>query len=269
MTKKIDYTTQLLDLSFFGKQKDELLELVTQKIENSSKLSYIVTPNPEQIVQAKQDSEFFSYLKQADFIIPDGIGLIWASRLLAPVNRESELKKRIAGREVVLDLLSLARDKRWRVLVIGGRDFQRAKVAESQQVDGYFILKNVEYSFYWIPGFDNVTSPTNQEELTIKNILYKVKPTIVFVALGAPMQEKWMFKHQQLLSLSGVKLAMAVGGSFDQILGLVPQAPIWISNLGLEWLFRLITQPWRFKRQLRLIKFVQIVLKQRFGSRVR
>lgn len=262
MTKKTDYSTELLGISFFSKSKEQLLKIITQKIENSSKVSYIVTPNPEQIIQARQDKDFFTVLKNADFKIADGIGLIWASKILAK-NRQSDLP-RITGRELTLDLLRLAEQKKKRVLVLGGRDYNKSNLISASQQDSAWLLDHSSFSFNWLPGYEDATHPTDIEEELVIGQIKKIKPDIVFVAFGAPKQEKWIWTHQELLQDNQVKIAMAVGGSFDQLLGLVPQTPQYLSRLGLEWLFRLVTQPWRWRRQLRLISFIILVIKERF-----
>ena len=84
---------------------------------------------------------------------------------------------------------------------------------------------------------------------------------MVFVAFGAPWQEKWVIEHEELLNKSGVELVMVVGGSFDMLLGGLKRAPMWIRAIGMEWLFRLAQEPRRFKRQLKIFKFVGLATK--------
>ena len=93
-------------------------------------------------------------------------------------------------------------------------------------------------------------------------MIKQIKPRLVFVALGAPTQELWIAQHRNLLRKNNVEIAMAVGGSFDYLLNKVPRAPRWMQKLGLEWLFRLIIEPWRIKRQLRLIGFIALTIKK-------
>ena len=88
----------------------------------------------------------------------------------------------------------------------------------------------------------------------------KMSADILFVAFGSPKQEMWIAQNLRRID---VRIAIGVGGAFDFISGKVARAPLWIRNLGLEWLFRLIVQPWRAKRQIALVKFVFLVIKER------
>ena len=90
-----------------------------------------------------------------------------------------------------------------------------------------------------------------------------MKPSIILVAFGAPWQEQWVVNHREFLEKNKVKLVMVVGGAIDMLTGKVQRAPKFVQQLQLEWLFRLIQQPWRWKRQLRLIQFIGHVLKEK------
>ena len=102
------------------------------------------------------------------------------------------------------------------------------------------------------------------EDEALERLIEKLKPELVFVALGAPAQERWIVEHAEFLEKNGAKLAMAVGGSFDFIFDKVSRAPLLIQKIGLEWLWRLIKQPWRRHRQVRLIEFIYLVFKEIF-----
>ena len=90
-----------------------------------------------------------------------------------------------------------------------------------------------------------------------------VRVDVLFVALGMVKQERWIYNNREKLKDSGVRLAMGVGGAFDYISGAVPRAPKFMRDAGLEWLFRLLVQPWRLKRQLALLEFVTMVMRGR------
>lgn len=241
----------------FGSNKVELLEFFKKSIfrENKQKNVFLAfTPNPEQIVLAESDSGFNQVLKQADILVPDGVGLVVASKILSSDSNPS-IKERIPGRVLVEDLLALAKSNKLKVLLIGGRDYSHT---------GKVKVNGVEIE--WDQGYQDVFNPTQGEEVSLKERIDKVKPDILFVAFGAPMQEKWLVSHKEVLSKSNIKLGMAVGGSFDYLLGIVPSPPLWISKIGLEWLFRLVIQPWRYKRQLKLISFMMLVLEEKWQS---
>jgi N-acetylglucosaminyldiphosphoundecaprenol N-acetyl-beta-D-mannosaminyltransferase len=116
----------------------------------------------------------------------------------------------------------------------------------------------------WTEGYADAQHPSEQEEEELAAILRHVRPRIVFVALGAPLQEHWILEHEQLLHTHGVRVAMVVGGAFDMLLGLTPRAPLWMRRIGLEWLYRLCLQPWRVGRQVRLLQFCGVVLRELF-----
>jgi N-acetylglucosaminyldiphosphoundecaprenol N-acetyl-beta-D-mannosaminyltransferase len=283
MQNKIDSTRLLFGLPIFSKDKERLLALLHSRLNNKSGVVSIATPNPEQIVLAKQDNQFNQYLHQFDLLLPDGQGLVWASQLLASKTGQAPLTERIAGREVVAELLTVAQQLRLKVLIVGGRGYRgksikvrgdklkrdvakQCKVIEvggdSQEDPTAFSESNNAGPLYWTPAYVNVATPTTVEEEQLSSLLRQLEPDLVLVAFGAPHQEAWIINHLSLLEQQGVSLTMAVGGSFDYLLKTVPQAPNWISKIGLEWLFRLVTQPWRWKRQLALITFIGMTLQE-------
>ncbi len=224
----------------------------------------IFTPNPEQVVLAKQDLVFAQNLQQADYLLADGIGLVWASRLLKFFGRQKvTLTERLAGVEVVEHLLDLAQKQGFKTLVIGGRDYKGSYQGESFE-DQSSLLK-IGPNLYWTEAYQEKNEILPIEEQALTEIIKKLKPSLVFVALGAPDQEKWIIDHLQLLRDGQVKLAMAVGGSFDFILAKIPRAPQLIQRIGLEWLYRLIKQPWRYRRQLRLLAFIKLTFLRILG----
>lgn len=266
MTKKIDTTVQLFGLSLFSSSKEDLLNMMKTGVCKKYGMLTVATPNPEQVVQAHRNSTFKEHLQQFDLLLADGQGIVWASRVL---NSQQSITERIAGREVVAQLVSFASDNGKRILIIGGRGYDlstlktellRAKKQLTVRAVSSLSSKSETNAIYWTAAYVDVRNPLVKEELSLKQTLENVKPDIVFVAFGAPYQEAWIQQHQALLKEVGVELAMVVGGSFDYLTGKVPVVPPLFEKLGLEWLFRLITQPWRFTRQLRLVVFVWLVL---------
>jgi N-acetylglucosaminyldiphosphoundecaprenol N-acetyl-beta-D-mannosaminyltransferase len=222
----------------FAEVMSELRAKLQQK--SSKRPIIVVTPNPEQVVMAQTDKDFAAALSQADLALPDGIGLIWAAKKLVG----DSLPERVAGVEVVQALLDELVDQP--IVIVGGRGYQ----IQQQNI-------------HWLAGDLDLRQATEKDWQKVRQKIVKIQPVAVFVAFGAPDQEMWLadVKNQQALVKAGTKIAMAVGGSFDFIFGKVKRAPKFIQNLGMEWLFRLILQPWRLKRQLRLIQFVKLVLK--------
>lgn len=273
-SNKKDISTNIFNISVFSSQKKELLSLLKHHFNNSTKIAYIFTPNPEQVVQShcntQQGKQFLADLQSADYLIPDGIGLVWASQFLYIIGALSQpISQRITGADFVLDLISLAKESllacKVKVMIVGGKGYSQ------QGLKRFSNLHNCEVC--WIEGYTDVTTQMSQTCETsqtyqtpqTQKILQRIavyRPHLVFVALGAPYQERWIVENATELQKNGVRIAMAVGGSFDYLLGLVPRAPKSIQNMGLEWLFRLVYQPWRWKRQLKLLSFCRLVLWQ-------
>lgn len=248
MDKKLAKRAFLSQWSLFSSSKTTLLNKLEVQIANSRKTTYIFTPNPEQLVLSHSDPDFAATLSQADFLLPDGVGLIWGARLLASRGLMSVPQERLTGIDIATELLTLARAHDWPVAILGGRGYQAALASRWP-----------DQSVVWHPGYQQVAQPTADEETAVQAWLAATKPTILFVAFGAPWQEQWAVAHRQLLEKSGVKLVMVVGGAFDVLLGQVPRAPGAVRRLGLEWLFRLLRQPWRWRRQLKLLTFIRLV----------
>jgi len=269
--KKIDRRSFIFGLQVFSRSKLQLLNEISQRLFNLSKITYIFTPNPEQIVQSQEDSQFLSILNQADYLIPDGIGLIYASKVLSWFGKAQALQERITGVDLVEDLLEVSKkmltssgtksqtqdnNRNLNVMLVGGQNYDRELVSKYGQ--------RHRLNFSWLPGYSNIRQKTQKQEQALIQAIKKLKPAIVFVAFGAPDQEQWAIEHKQLLQESKVKLVMVIGGGFDLILGKIKRAPTWMKKLGFEWIFRLVQEPWRWKRQLRLVKFVGLVFRELF-----
>lgn len=199
----------------------------------------IVTPNPEIVMAAQSDHELKKILNQADLSIPDGIGLKFAG-----------VRNRITGIDFMLDLVKLAAGKGYSVGFIGGKLGVAEKTAEVLMAQ----YPQLHVSFAGDGGEVDEMGKFLKSPKSLKLL----NCDILFVAFGHGKQEKWIARYLPELP---VKVAMTVGGALDYISGEVPRAPKFLRDLGLEWLFRLILQPWRFKRQLSLLKFLWHVLK--------
>lgn len=227
----------------------------------------IFTPNPEQIVLASENSQFREYLSQADLLLPDGAGLVLASRLLAASARAIPIPERITGIDLVAALLEKAVTEKKKVLVVGGRGYGKNQVA-GQVIPENTSKLNVLSEFlpemavndpewYWLEGYNDVENPTKLEEKQVSQVIKKLKPDYVFVALGAPYQERWLLEHRTLLEETHAAVGIAVGGTFDVLTGQLERAPEWMQRSHLEWLYRLKQEPWRWRRQTKLLLFVK------------
>ncbi|MBI4708873.1 MAG: WecB/TagA/CpsF family glycosyltransferase [Candidatus Portnoybacteria bacterium] len=197
----------------------------TQEFLGENHHRHIVTVNPEILVLAQKDKEFKEILNKADLSVADGIGIVWASRFLGEA-----IKERIAGVDLIEKLILRLRSLRLRsgynakVFLLGGRGGVAEKIAgEWLEVVGF------------TEDIDSAVSLINQ-----------CQPDILFMALGAPRQEKWI--AQNLKNLPSVKVAMGVGGAFNMLSGRINRAPKFMRKVGLEWLWRLILEPRRIGR---------------------
>lgn len=227
---------EVLGVGFSTASKSEVLEYI---IKNLTSKYFVVTPNPEILVMANKDIEYKKVLNKAKLALPDGMGVIWASKILGV-----SLKGKITGVDLVQGLCGEVSKRPITVSFLGGRPTVAEKAAECLK-KRHFGLK-IRFTGSEISNFS------------------KLKGTdILFVAFGSPKQEFWIEKNLKRLP---VKVAIGVGGAFDMISGRVPRAPVWLQNLGFEWLFRLMVEPWRIKRQLSLLIFVFLVLKEKFWN---
>lgn len=252
--KITDQSTKIFDLHIFSSSKVLLLNLLSNRLEEQKTLLTVMTPNPEQIVLSRKDPVFMDHLQSADLLIPDGTGLVIASNFIGTSKENAHISERITGREVASFLLECAAKKGLPVLVVGGREYGVAKTDGVSQLD----LPQPYKQAFWLEAYADVQHPTKEEEAAVTAAIKKIKPAIVLVAFGAPWQEKWLVEHKELLNSSGVQIGLVIGGALDVMLGKVPQAPSWMQNLGLEWLFRLVQEPWRWRRQLKLLEFIKL-----------
>ena len=204
---------------------------------------FICTPNPEIVMEAQKDRELMNILKEADMVVPDGIGVVWASKY-----SETRLTERVAGYDLTQNLMAELAATGETFYFFGGAPGV-ASTAARKMMKKYPGLK--------IVGVHNGYFDEKEEKKIIQDIKTK-SPSILLVGLGAPKQEKWIYDNIRLV---GAKVAIGVGGSFDVMAGNVKRAPKIFQKLGLEWFHRLITQPTRWRRMMRLPKFALTVLK--------
>lgn len=198
----------------------------------------VCTVNPEFIMIAQGDPIFLGILQRAALCVPDGVGLLWACR-----HRGFALPERVTGSDGLPRIAQAAAQHGWRIFLLGAA----AGVAEQAAS----VLER-NYPGLQIVG-SYAGSPAASEEDKIVARVNASRADILFVAYGAPRQDKWIARNLPRLQVS---MAMGVGGSLDFIAGLVPRAPRWMRDRGLEWLYRLLRQPWRLRRMLRLPRFV-------------
>lgn len=249
----------ILGVVVTSENQEKVLEYTLQRLESPSKKFFITTPNPEMVVFAQAHPEFKHILSEAEVALPDGVGLFLASKLLG-----DPLKDRITGVDFIEMLCKKCERKPLSIGFLGARSGVAQRTAE--------CLKK---KYPWIKvAFVGDEWPTEVESGKLKkesfskneiskfstlNSQFSTRIDILFVAFGFPKQEEWIYKNLDKLPVTA---AMGVGGAFDYISGEVMRAPKFIRAIGLEWLFRLIRQPWRIKRQLALVKFVSLMMEE-------
>lgn len=206
--------------------------------------SYCVTPNAEIAYESLRDEGLRDLLNGADLVLPDGSGIVLGAKILG-----TPLKQKVAGVDFADELLGVLAETGQGLYLLG------SKPGIAQQAAKKMLEKH--------PGLQIVGMGDGyfQDEGPVIEAVNASGASVLFVCLGAPKQEKFMAAHQQ--ELQNVRLMIGLGGSLDSFAGTVKRAPRWMIRLNLEWLYRLIKEPWRFKRMLRLPKFVWAVVLRR------
>ena len=262
-------TQKLFNLTIFAGTKAECYTLLKEKllaknavtknpfVKTLRKPFIVFTPNSEQLMLAQRDHVFKKNLLKADLLLPDGIGVIWAGNMLNGTSTE-----RISGRETLEFLIDVSVKRSLPVFLLGGREAS-SKYARKLQAR---YIDNLEWMISWNSGAEVIEHETTEEKKNIDAEIQYAKPKLLCVAYGAPHQEKWVMENLELLQKGGVRVVMVVGGAFDVLSGRVPLPPKWAVVMGVEWLWRLFHQPWRWRRQLVLPQFVLRVLVKKING---
>lgn len=232
----------VMGLKFDSMTMDEALSRA-EALLRGDKAAYVVTPNAEIAYEALHDVQLREMLNGADLMLPDGAGVVLASKLL-----RTPVKQKVAGVDFAAGLLGILEPNGQSLYLLGGKtgigELAAQKMLEAHPqlriagiADGYF-----------------------QDEAPVIAKINASGADALFVCLGAPKQERFMVQHQQELH---VHLMAGLGGSLDAFAGTVQRAPAWMIRLNLEWLYRLIREPKRFRRMLRLPKYLWAVMLKR------
>lgn len=211
---------------------------ITETFIAEKKPHLIVTANAEIVMLAGKDPDFAKILAEAALVVPDGAGVVWAAKYYG-----HNMQERVTGYDLTQRLLALSAKIGYKVYMFGGAPgiVEEAADTAGQTYPGINIIGIHD-------GFLN----SETEAKIIADIKAK-RPDILLVALGVPKQEKWIARNAGKLN---VPIAIGVGGSFDIMAGRLKRAPLWMQQSGLEWLYRLVSQPWRLIRMLALPRFV-------------
>lgn len=234
--------TDVLGVLYDNVTMQEALERGRALLEQDAP-SYCVTPNAEMAYEALHDETFRAVLNGASLVLPDGAGVVLGAKIL-----KTPLKQKVAGIEFAQNLLAILEETGKSLFLLGSKpgiaDLAAEKMLQKHPklcvcgtMDGYF---------------------KDDSEAVAR--INDARADVVFVCLGAPKQEYFMQKHASELN---VRLMIGLGGTLDGIAGTVKRAPRWMIRLQLEWLYRLIKQPSRLGRMMRLPKFVFAAIKKR------
>lgn len=224
---------------------DQALSFITERVEEGTP-SHIITLNAEIVYQAVRKKQLQEIINAANLITPDGIGIVWAARQLGV-----SLDERVTGIDLLDHICSIAAERGWRVFLLGA-----APTVAEQAAD------KLLYKYPGLPMVGIEHGYFKEEEE--KDLISRIKacsPQILFIGLGAPKQEYFIKRYLQHLD---VPICIGVGGSFDVVAGIKKRAPKLFIKFNLEWLYRLLAEPSRFKRQLALPCFAWLVLKQKW-----
>lgn len=234
-------------VNFANVTMDEAAEFVEERVKEGT-VTAIFTPNPEIVQMCIEDESFYDVINSAELIVPDGIGVVKASRIL-----KTPLKEKVAGVELGERVLDIAARNGKGVFLFGGKDSTRTEsgVSVADQCIPVFEekFKNIK-----IAGTrDGYCKKEGEENDETVRLINESGAEVLFVCLGAPAQEKWIYNNRD--RLPNVKVYLGLGGSLDVYSGNVKRAPKLFIKLGLEWFYRLLCEPKRIGRMMKLPKF--------------
>ncbi|AFY59070.1 teichoic acid biosynthesis protein [Rivularia sp. PCC 7116] len=217
--------------------------------------AYVVTPNAQHVLTLQRDTYFRNIYKDAFLAVPDGVSLLWSAKFL-----KTPLNGRVNGTDLFEELSAVAEKKGLKVFLLGGRP-GAAEAAKRTLQARHPDLKIVGTH---CPPYGFESQP--QQLALINSKIKAVAPDILFVGLGAPKQEKWIYENYLEL---GVPVSLGIGVSFELVADMVQRAPSWMQKWGLEWLFRLIVEPKRLWKRYIMgnPQFMWLVIQQKLGFR--
>ena len=268
-------TVDVLGLRFDNMTRSEAARAIAELAESPAK-SYVVKPYSEFMPRAYRDAGIHDILNGAALCLADGAGILWAAHYLSlpgghlralwqlPLSLASlavnpravrrPLKQNMAGVDLTWEMLSELNARGATVFLLGST---KAELRGTQErIEERFKRLRIVGAH---PGYFRTSGDTNEAVIAEINA---VEPQALLVAMGFPLQERWIAANLARLK---VNVAVAEGGSFSFISGATRRAPPWMQRAGLEWLFRLLRQPWRLRRQLSLPVFVWLVVRERLG----
>lgn len=223
---------------------DQTVEYVSEVI-REKKPHQVITVNPIMVMAAVDNPEYLAMMKRAELIIPDGTGVVWAAQYI-----ENPVSERVPGIDFIHRLFEIGQNRKWKVYFLGAsREVVEAAAHNIQR----------QYPRLQIVGVRDGFFTADDDQAVIADIV-QAQPDILLVGRSADKQETWIDQYKHQLN---VPVMIGVGGSFDVISGKLKRAPILFQKLRLEWFYRLLQEPWRYKRMLMLPKFVVKVIREK------
>ena len=269
-------TVEVLGVRFHNLSRAEAARAIAEMLRAGRK-GYVVKPYSEFMPRAATDPRLRHILDRATLCLADGIGILWAAHYLAlpggrlralvqlplslaavtlnPAAIQRPLRENMAGVDLTWEMLARLDEVQGRVFLLGGTAEEVRRTRE--QIEARFDNLKVVGAR---DGYFDVAGPENKR---VAEAINAVRPQVLLVAMGFPRQEEWIAANLRRL---GVSIAVAEGGSFSFISGATARAPRWLRRLGLEWLFRLLRQPWRLRRQMAIPQFIWLVVRERLRS---
>ncbi|WP_458411832.1 WecB/TagA/CpsF family glycosyltransferase [Schinkia sp. CFF1] len=242
-----DKFVSILGVNFIHTTMKDMVERLTQRMLTNQK-GFVVTANPEIVMKALEDPTYKQYVDKANYVTADGIGVVKGAQILG-----QPLPERVAGYDLMRNLLTVLHEHKLKLYMLGAQEETIEKAVQT--------IKN-EYPNLTIAGYHH--GFFNWEDPAIINEIKETKPDLILVALGVPKQEKWIAENMDEVE-KGVFIG--VGGSFDVVAGTVKRAPEFWQKLNLEWFYRLLKQPSRWRRMLALPHFALKVVGQKLTGR--
>ena len=246
MSKKVD----ILEIGIDKLTESECVNTIKQALKETKNIK-IFTPNPSILLSARKNEKMQKILNSSDILIADGIGLIHASKIL-----KDPLPQRLAGIDTGEKILALANQEHLSLFILGGTKDNVKKAAEKIN-EKFTDIKIVGIHH----GFFDIDSEYNKK---LTDHINTLNPDIIFVCMGYPKQELWIFQNSD--KISSLKLSIGLGGSLDVWSGKIKRAPRFFRKFNLEWLWRMIRQPGRFVKLTDIPCFYCFILHQRLKS---
>ena len=228
----------------------ETLQVINDTIDSGAQLHHVVI-NAAKMVAMQTDLKLRQSVNSCDLINADGQSVVWASRILG-----QPLKERVAGIDLMENLVELAYNKNFKIFFFGAKEEVVSRVVNNYKI---------KYSKDIIAGYRNGYFK-KEDEVDIAKQISDSGADILFVAISSPTKENFLYDNKE--TLRGVNFIMGVGGSFDVVSGLVKRAPLWMQKIGMEWFYRFVQEPKRMWKRYLIgnIKFIWMVFKARLSN---